>query len=60
MRLPNDPSLEAAFGGRGATLVLLYLQNYGSGHGNGIARSFGLSVSVVQKQLQKFEPAGFW
>ncbi len=58
MRLPTDPSLEAAFGGRSATLVLLYLQNYGSGHGNGIARAFEISVSVVQKQLQKFENGG--
>jgi hypothetical protein len=38
--------------------VLLYLQNYGSGHGNGIVQAFELSVSVAQKQLQKFETGG--
>ena len=55
---PSDPTLEAIFGSRGAALVLLYLQNYGSGHGSGIAKTFGLSVSVVQNQLRKLEVGG--
>jgi hypothetical protein len=58
MKFSADPALEVTFGGRGATLVMLYLQNYGSAHGSGVASTFELPVSVVQKQLQKFEAGG--
>ena len=49
------PAIEAIFGNRTASFVLLYLENYGSGYASAIARTYGLSVSVVQDQLRKFE-----
>lgn len=52
------PALEAIFGNRTAAAVLLYLENYGSGHASGIARECGIAVSVVQDQLRRLEAAG--
>lgn len=52
------PTLDAMFGSKGASRVLLYLQNYGDGYAKGIADTFGMSVSQVQNHLQKFEVGG--
>jgi predicted ArsR family transcriptional regulator len=52
------PSLEALFGNRTATGVLLFLANYGSGHASRIAKTYDTSVSMVQKQLRRLEAAG--
>ena len=52
------PALEAVFGNRTAASVLLFLENYGSGHANRIAQAYGIPVYAVQKQLQKLEAAG--
>ena len=52
------PALEAIFGNRTAAAVLLYLENYGSGYASRIAKTYGLSVSIVQDQLRKLEGAG--
>lgn len=41
-----------------AEQVLLYLQNYGEGHARGIASTFGLTLSGVQRQLLKLEENG--
>jgi hypothetical protein len=38
--------------------VLLFIENYGEGYARGIARTFAMPVSEVQKQLAKFEIAG--
>lgn len=38
--------------------VLLYLQNYGEGHARGIAATFGISLSAVQRQLIRLEESG--
>jgi biotin operon repressor len=50
--------LEAIVGGTAAERVLLYLQTYGEAYGREIATTFGLSLSQVQKQLQKLESGG--
>jgi hypothetical protein len=50
--------LEVLFGSRSAEQVLLYLENYGEGFGKAMADTYGVPLSVVQKQLVKFESAG--
>ncbi len=50
--------LEAVFGSRPAERTLLYLECYGEGYPRGIARTYGVSVSQIQKQLRKLEDAG--
>lgn len=52
------PALEAIFGNRTAASVLLFLENYDSGHASRIARTYGIPLFAVQKQLQKLEAAG--
>ena len=52
------PALEAIFGNRTAAAVLLYLENYGSGHASRIAKDYTMPVSVAQDQLRKLEAAG--
>lgn len=51
-------TLEALFGGRAATRVLLFMENYGEGYAREIARNFDMPSSEVQKQLAKFELTG--
>lgn len=46
------------FGTETAEKALLYLQNYGSGHPRGIAVTFDIAVSQVQRQLERFEREG--
>ena len=46
------------FGNDTAEKVLLYLENYGSGYGLGIAETFDCAVSQVQRQLERFEREG--
>lgn len=48
----------AIFGNETAGRVLLYVQNYGEGHARAIAQTYGLSHSVVQKQLLRLEVEG--
>lgn len=50
--------LDKLFGSAAAERVLLYIANYGDGYAAGIARTFGMSSSQVQKQLDKFEQSG--
>jgi hypothetical protein len=51
--------LEGIFGNATAEKVLLYLEQYGEGYALGIARTFDdLPVSMVQRQLERFEAAG--
>lgn len=52
------PALEAIFGNRTAASVLLFLENYNSGHASRISQTFGIPLYAVQKQLQKLEVAG--
>jgi DNA-binding IclR family transcriptional regulator len=46
------------FGSESAEKVLLYIQNYGRGNSNEIARAFDMSQSMAWKQLLKFEREG--
>lgn len=50
--------LEALFGNRVAEKCLLYIDNYGEGYINGIAKTFDISTSQVKKQLQRLEAGG--
>ena len=56
--MATQATLETLFGGKTATKVLLFVQNYGEGYAARIAQTFGTSLSQVQKQLAKFEEAG--
>lgn len=50
--------LESLFGNTTVEKVLLYLQNYDEGYASEIARTFSISLSVVQKQLGRLEDGG--
>lgn len=50
--------LSGLFGNETAEKVLLFLENYETGYPRGIATAFGLSVSQVQNQLERFEHEG--
>ena len=50
--------LENIFGTKTASLILLHLYHYGELHARGIARDISISVSSVQRRLEKFEEAG--
>jgi len=50
--------LSGLFGSETAEKVLLYLQSYGAGYPRGIATTFGIRVTPVQRQLEKFEREG--
>jgi hypothetical protein len=56
--MANQATLESLFGGKAATRVLLFIENYGEGYARGIARTFEMPVSEIQKQLAKLEIAG--
>lgn len=50
--------IKVLVGGDTAEKVLLYLTFYGEGYGQAIASTFDVSLSMVQKQLVKFEAGG--
>lgn len=51
--------LDLLFGNASAEKVLLYLERYEEGYAKAIADTFdGVSVSMVQQQLARFERAG--
>ena len=50
--------LEAIFGNQTAAKIMLYLFHYGEIYANGIANDMGITLSQVQKQLDRFEVAG--
>jgi predicted transcriptional regulator len=52
------PVVEAIFGSRSAAQVLLFLAAYGAGHALRIARTYSVSVSPIQRQLQRLERDG--
>lgn len=54
----SEAPLVGLFGSKAAYRVLMYLQNYEQGYASQIAKTFGSSLSQVQKQLQKFEQLG--
>ena len=51
--------LEGVFGNATAEKVLLYLEQYGEGYATEITKTFeGVSLSMVQRQLERMERAG--
>ena len=51
--------LETLFGNRTAMQLMLYLFHYGEAYATGMAKDLGTALSPVQRQLEKFESAGF-
>lgn len=47
--------LEAILGSRSAAQVLLYLEAYGTGHANGMARTYDVPVTSMYRQLRRLE-----
>jgi predicted transcriptional regulator len=52
--------LEVIFGNQTAAKVMLYLFHYGEAYANGLAKDMGITLSQVQKQLDKFDQAGIF
>ena len=50
--------IEKIFGNATAEKVLFYLTAYEEGYATGIAKTFGIPLNMVQKQLARFEEAG--
>ena len=50
--------LEGILGNRTAEKVLLYMERFDEAHAREIADVFGVSLSMVQRQLERFERAG--
>lgn len=50
--------LEAIFGNQTAAKLMLYLFHYGEAYASGVSKDMGITLSQVQKQLDKFEVAG--
>jgi hypothetical protein len=48
----------ALFGNRTAACVLLFLQCYGEGHAQRIAKTFGIGLNMTQRQLKRLEEQG--
>ena len=54
----SEAPLVGLFGSKAAYQVLMYLENYNQGYASQISKTFGMSLSQTQKQLQKFEQLG--
>ncbi len=54
----SEAPLIGLFGSKAAYQVLMYLENYEQGYASLISKTFGMSLSQTQKQLQKFEQLG--
>ena len=50
--------LEGIFGNKNAEKVLLHLFHYGSIHAAAVAADYGVAVTPLKKQLQRFEASG--
>ena len=50
--------IEEIFGNQSAARVLLHLFHYGEIHGAAIANDYGVALSPIQRQLDRFERAG--
>ncbi|MEO0997563.1 MAG: helix-turn-helix domain-containing protein [Pseudomonadota bacterium] len=54
----SEAPLAGLFGSKAGYQVLMFLENYEKGYASQIAKTFGMSLSQVQNQLQKFEQLG--
>ncbi len=52
--------LEVVFGSLTGERALLFLHRYEQAYGRQIATAFGIPISEIQKQLQKFESGGLF
>lgn len=52
-----EPMIETIFGNATAAKIMLYLFHYGEAYASGISKDMGITLSQVQKQLDKFEAA---
>ena len=50
--------LEVIFGNSTAAKIMLYLYHYGEIYASGVSKDMNITLSQVQKQLDKFETAG--
>lgn len=50
--------IETIFGSETAAKVMLYLYHYGEAYASGLSKDMGITLSQVQKQLDKFDQAG--
>lgn len=50
--------IETLFGNQTAAKIMLYLFHYGEAYASGISKDMGITLSQVQKQLDKFENGG--
>jgi DNA-binding transcriptional ArsR family regulator len=50
--------LETIFGNQTAAKIMLYLFHFGEAYASGVAKDMGITLSQVQKQLDRFEIAG--
>lgn len=56
--MATEATIQTLVGGSAGAKVLLFIENYGEGYASRIARTFGLSLSQITKQLTKFEGGG--
>ena len=56
--MATEATIQTLVGSRAGAKVLLFIENYGEGYAARIAKTFGLSLSQVTKQLTKFEEGG--
>lgn len=50
--------IEAIFGNETAAKLMLYLFHYGEAYASGISKDMSITLSQVQKQLDRFEESG--
>lgn len=50
--------LETILGNETASKLMLYLVHYGEAYANGVSKDMAITLSQVQKQLDKFEDGG--
>lgn len=50
--------LDTILGNETAAKIMLYLVHYGEAYASGVANDMGITLSQVQKQLDKFEEGG--
>jgi len=53
-----NPVLEVLFANRTAACVPLFLQCYGEGHAQPIAKTFDFGLNMTQQQLKRLEEQG--
>ena len=55
-----NPVLDALFGNRTAACVLLFLQCYGEGHAQRIAKTFGFGLNMAQQHSRRLGGGRRW